>query len=222
MKESYPGQFENFPNEKNVFYVAERTYSPEHQSAFNNILKIVQRIIKDTMNIDQKRILMLFLNDHSLFDISQLLQVNNSTIHQNYNLVIKKISIALINDPEFMTAIETAPEYLGNKLIKWIDEVKQKYNLIKYICPICDQVFESKFLLKRHVIRQDDGPHKRYYKKQIKFIKKQLRKHGFAVAWIYEHENELLFSMSWIWNYWQKHYARKPKKNIFAIFTKKG
>lgn len=162
--------------------------------------------------------MLVFFEEKRMNDIAKILEVNHSTIHNNYNLIIKKISIDLINNQKFLELIERSPDYLKNKLYQWIEEVKEKYRIKKYNCPLCNQGFSNKFDIKKHLLKNNDINHKKYYKEQIGFIKKMLDKKGFSVDWIYEYDDYLLFSLSWIYNYWKKNYGKKTQGYLFKIF----
>jgi hypothetical protein len=118
-----------------------------------------------------------------------------------------------------MDLIMSVPDYLQKNMFDWMEEIKEKYNIQKeHVCPICHEVFNNKFNVRKHLIKENDKEHSNYYKAQIKFIKKMLRKHGFSVKWIYRHEGYLLFSISWIWTFWKENYERGIQKTLFGIF----
>ncbi len=198
--------FQAFSNEDNLFY--RKANSKEYENFYKACLKIVQDVIKIELTINQKRLLLLFLNDKKIFHIAQMYNVNHSTIHQNYNLIIKKISIALINNDLFVELISTAPERLKDNLYDWIEESKEKYNIKPHYCPICGHKFDCKYQIKKHINEVGDNPHIKYYKKQLRFIKKMLKKKGFSVAWIYKYDDKLLFSISWIYNLWKREFKK--------------
>jgi len=214
----YGQLFENIENERNIF--ERKSNSPEYEKFYNDTLKIVKNIIKKKLNVNQKKLLLLFLEGKSKYEISKILGINNSTVHQNYNLIIKKISISLIEDEEFMKILNGVPEYLKNNLLDQIDEIKEKYEIKEYHCPVCNKKFKNKYNIKKHIFKINDKQHIKYYKKQLKFINKSLKNHGFNVQWIYENKN-LLFSLSWIYNYWRKNYAEKGSKNFIQRIFKK-
>ena len=210
----FGGLFENIPNEHNLF--DHNPHSEIYINFYDEILRIIHYISQKKLNINQKKILILFLDGKTPYEISSIVGVNHSTLYQNYNIIIKKISSELINHKDFLSIICDLPQYLREKMFCWIDEIKTKYKIKKYYeCPICKMQFPDKYKVKKH-LRLGDKKHKKYYQKQIDFIKKMLKKYGFSVSWIYEHEDYLLFSLSWIWNFWKKNYINKKSFKYFV------
>lgn len=212
----YGKYLENLAEECNFFHIY--PISQEYQAFYSDALLIIKDIVKKELSNKQKRLLLVFLENKRINDIAQILDVNHSTIHNNFNLIVKKISIGLVNDKKFLELIDRSPDYLKNKLYQWIEETKEKYRIKKYRCPLCNHEFDNKFDIKKHLLKNNDTNHKKYYKEQIKFIKKMLDKNGFKVDWIYKHNDYLLFSLSWIYNYWTKNYGKKTQGYLFKIF----
>ena len=169
----------------------------------------------------KKKLFLLFSDNRKITDIAHIFGINHSTAYQNYNLIIKKISVKLINNKDFLSLIKTLPEYLRDNMFRWIEDIKENHNIKRRRCPICRKMFNSKFDVKKHLQKENDKKHLKYYKDQIKFIKTMLKKHGFSVKWIYKHKDYLLFSLSWIWNYWEKKYESKITKTLRRIFRQK-
>jgi DNA-binding CsgD family transcriptional regulator len=219
----FGGMFENIPNERNLF--DHKPYSEIYQDFYKEILRIIHYIAQKKLNIYQKKILILFLEGKTPYEISSIIKVNHSTMYQNYNIIIKKISSELVNDDDFLAFIYKLPQYLRKNMFDWIEEIKDRYNIKKYYsCPVCEMHFKDKYKVKKH-LQQGDNNHKEYYKKQLNFIKKMLKKHGFSVKWFYEHDDYLLFSLSWIWSFWEKNYKNKKSfrnliRKIKIVFTK--
>lgn len=216
--------FENIGNEGNLF--PRKSHSEEYEEFYKSILRIIHKIIQKELNINQKKFLLLFLNNKKIYDISKILNINNSTVHQNFNLIVKKISLGLIKDDEFLNLLYKIPTYIRENMFQWIEDIKRQYKVKKYSkCPVCKKRFQDKYEIKKHILKEEkknNKLHKDYYKRQIKFIREMLKQHGFSVKWIYKHDNYLLFSLSWIWNYWRKHYDTRFKRNLFKIFKKKA
>lgn len=210
--------FENIGNDANVF--APQTNSPEYLEFQEKIVVIVQTLIQSELKEKQRQLLWLFIDrEKTKYDISKILGRNNSTIQQNYNLIVKKISIALINNKDFLDLVNNLqPEYLKTKMLEWIKETKKTYRIQVYRCPVCKMKCKNKFFVKKHIIGHTDEDHKKYHKQQLDFIKNMLELYGFSVKWIYQHDDYLLFSISWIWTFWRKHYAGQSQKTLFTLY----
>ncbi len=208
----YGKMLENFPNEKNLFDF--EPASKEYLSFWKSTGVILKEIMKKHLNYNQKKLILLFLEGHHLYEISKILNRGHVTIYEKRSLIIKKLSIALINSRKFNLLINEQPETLKRRLIEWKTESRKKYKLKPSYCPCCNKKFKNIYEIKKHIFQINDKTHIKYYNDQLKFIHKKLRKDGFNVKWIYELEDKLLFSLSWIYNLWKKNYGHKFKKNL--------
>lgn len=212
----YGKLLENIADDKNLFDSC--PYTEERITFFRESLLLIKNIVKKELNFNQKKLLILFLEGRGIYDISKIFQRSHGTIHQNYNLIVKKISLNLISNEKFFDIIKKLPEYSQEKILEWIDDVKEKYNIVVHKCPICGMKFKNKYQIKTHIFKINDKEHKKYYREQLDLIHRNLKRYGFRVDWIYKMDDKLLFSLSWIYSLWEKQYGKKTKGNIFKVF----